>query len=82
MNAMKTSAVGVSDVTPSYEEMVKSITMILRKRHKLNTTQASEAIRISPLKSVFQSDPEMTAHTSNEAWAREILAFWKRSTSK
>lgn len=69
-------------IAPSYEEMAKSITMILRRRHKLTSAQADEAISISPLKSVFQSDPEMTVHTSNEAWAREILAYWRKNIGK
>lgn len=82
MDTTRASVVGVSSIVPSYEEMTKSITMVLRRRHKLTSAQADEAIRISPLKSVFQSDPEMASHTSNEAWAREILAYWKNSIKK
>lgn len=81
MNVAKSPVVGVSNIIPSYEEIEKSIAIILKRRHKLTAMQADEAIRISPLKSVFQSDPEMAAHTSNEAWAREILAYWKKSTN-
>lgn len=82
MSTAKAPVVGVSNIVPSYEETAKSIAMILRRRHKLTSAQADEAIRISPLKSVFQSDPEMAAHTSNEAWAREIFSYWKKSTNK
>lgn len=76
------SMVGVNNIVPSYEEMTKCIAMILRRRHKLTSAQADEAIRMSPFKSVFLSDPEMVAHTSNEAWAREVLAYWKKNTIK
>ena len=82
MGTTKVSVVGVDNITPSYEEMAKSITMILRRRHKLTAAQADEAIRMSPFKSVFQSDPEMAAHTSNEAWARNVFVYWKRNTNK
>lgn len=68
-------------IVPSYEEMTKSIAVVLRRQHKLTSAQADEAIRMSPLKSVFQIDPEMVAHTSNEAWAKEILVYWEKSTS-
>lgn len=82
MGTTKASMAGVNNIAPSYEEMAKSITMILRRRHKLTSAQADEAIRISPFKSVFLSDPEMAAHTSNEAWAREVLAYWRKTTSE
>lgn len=82
MDTAQVSMVGVSNIAPSYEEMAKSITMILKRRHKLTSAQADEAIRISPFKSVFLSDPEMAAHTSNEAWAREVLAYWRKATGK
>ncbi len=82
MNAVNTGATGVSIITASYDKTAKNVALILRRRHKLTAAQASEAILASPLKSVFQSDPEMAAHTSNEAWAREIFAYWKKANDK
>ena len=82
MSAVYVNAAGVSSTVVSYEKTANSIALILRRRHKLTAAQADEAILLSPLKSIFQSDPEMAAHTSNEAWAREIFAYWKNSTNK
>lgn len=82
MSTRNMSVAGVSNTVVSYEKTASSIALILRRRHKLTAAQANEAILSSPLKSIFQSDPEMAAHTSNEAWAREILAYWKKSISK
>ncbi len=81
MSVTNTTITGVSSIA-SYEQTAKSIALILKRRHKLTAAQANEAILSSPLKSVFQSDPEMAAHTSNEAWAREILAYWKKNINK
>ena len=73
------SMAGVDVITASYEKTAKDVAMILKRRHKLTAAQAHEAILASPLEAVFQSDPEMAAHTSNEAWAREIFSYWKKN---
>lgn len=74
--------VGVSSIAASYERTVKNITMILRRRYKLTASEAEEAVSQSPLESIFQSDAEMAAHTSNEAWAKEVLAYWLKTRGK
>ena len=79
MNAMTTHTSGVTEMLSSYENTAKNIALILRRRHKLTAAQAQEAIQISPLQSIYQSDPEMASHTSNEAWAREVFLYWKRA---
>ena len=66
----------------SYESVAAGVALILRRRYKLTVKQADEAILVSPLKSIFKSDPEMAAHTSNETWAQEILAYWKESADR
>lgn len=76
------SVAGVRNAVVSYEKTASNIALILRQRHKLTAAQANEAILLSPLKSIFQNDSEMAAHTSNETWAREIFTYWKQSSSK
>lgn len=78
MSGTNTTVMGVSSIA-SYEQTARSIALILKRRYKLTAAQANEAILLSPLQSVFQSDPEMAAHTSNEAWAREVFAYWKKN---
>lgn len=82
MSAINMSVAGVRNAVVSYEKTASNVALILRQRHKLTVAQANEAILLSPLKSIFQKDPEMAAHTSNEAWAREVFAYWKQSTNK
>lgn len=66
----------------SYEEAIEGIVSVLKRRHKLTASEAEDAVRISPFKAVFTKDPEMAVHTSNEAWAREIYNYWKKSGDK
>ena len=80
MNVGTTSSVGVSNIAASYEDTKKNIALILRRRHKLTASEADAAISLSPFSSVFQADPEMAAHTSNEAWARQIFNYWKEKS--
>ena len=82
MSGTNTHAREVNPIAASYDTTAEGVALILRRRHRLTEAEAREAIRISPLQAVFQSDPEMAAHTSNEAWAREILAFWLKNTGK
>lgn len=82
MDMSQTHVAGARSMSISYEDMEKGIVLVLRKRHKLTISDAKEAVATSPLKEVFQEDPEMTAHTSNETWAREILAYWRKTKSK
>lgn len=78
MKETNTNVMEVSGVSVLYEETAEMIATILRLRYNLTTAQAEEAVRTSPLESVFQIDPEMAAHTSNEKWAKEVLDYWKR----
>lgn len=67
---------GCIDQIPTYDETAQCIETILKQRHKLTAAQADEAIRMSPFKYAFQSDPAMASHTSNEEWAKKILSYW------
>ena len=80
MNAASKSTLGVNGIAPSYESVAADVALILRRRYKLTVKQANEAVQASPLRSLFQSDPVMAAHTSNETWAREVLAYWSGNT--
>lgn len=82
MNIPQTLVAGANSMSISYKNMENNIILVLRKRYKLNISDAKEAVAISPLKEVFMEDPEMAAHTSNETWAREILAYWNKYKSK
>lgn len=82
MNGVQQITQDVRTMNISYEETVEGIVSVLKRRHKLTVAEAEDAVRMSPFKSVFMKDPEMAAHTSNEAWAREIYNYWKKSNNK
>ena len=69
---------GVVNLKSLYETTVENIELILKKRYKMNSNDAKKAIAISPLKSIFDENEEMAAHTSNETWARQIYSYWNR----
>lgn len=62
----------------SYENTMEHIARILQLEYGLDGRRASEAIMISHLEHMFQSDPEMFAHTANEIWAREVFGYWEK----
>ena len=82
MNGVQPISQKVRETVMSYEDAVKGIATVLKRRHKLTASEADDAIRMSPFKTVFAEDPEMATHTSNEAWAREIYTYWKKSNQK
>lgn len=82
VSAKINKTVEVNNIAILYERTVKNITMILRRRYKLTASEAEEAVSQTPLESIFQSDAEMAAHTSNEAWAKEVLAYWLKTREK
>ncbi len=69
-------------MSADYESIIKSIKLVLRKRYKLTSAQADEAVSESPLKSIFDMDADMAAHTSNEAWAKEVYQYWQDRREK
>lgn len=64
-----------------YTKTAKNVQMILRKRYHLTSSQAEQAVAGSPLRLLFQEDGQMAAHTSNEAWARDVYEYWKKNGS-
>lgn len=62
-----------------YENAIKCIAIILEKDYHLTPSEAKQAIEHSPLKLVFKKDEEMAAHTSNEAWAKEVFDYWNKN---
>lgn len=72
---------GVGKMSSLYESTRENIELILKKRYKMTVRDAKEAIAISPLKSVFDENAEMAAHTSNEEWARRINDYWKKNSN-
>ena len=55
-SASKYLYIGVLRVSADYESIIKSIKLVLRKRYKLTSAQADEAVSESPLKSIFDMD--------------------------
>lgn len=66
----------------SYERAAANVKLILRKRYNLTVSEAENAVCCSPLRSVFEENPEMAAHTANETWAREVYKYWCREQGK
>lgn len=64
-----------------YSRATVGIEIILKHRYKMKASDAKNAIAMSPLKELFNTDAEMAAHTSNETWAKDIYEFWKRKNN-
>lgn len=62
-----------------YENAIECIAITLEKDYHLTPFEAKQAIEHSPLKLVFKKDEKMAAHTSNEAWAKEVFDYWNKS---
>lgn len=71
-------SLGASLLMSSYEKAVESIQLILKKRYRMSASDASNAIKNSPLKDIFAQDEEMASHTSNESWAKDVHDLWMR----
>lgn len=78
MLAEKMNTSGVWNMDTLYSQAMAGIEIILKHRYKMKASDAEHAIAISPLKELFKKNAEMSAHTSNEAWARDIYEFWKK----
>lgn len=82
MLAERINLIGVIDMDALYDRAVAGIEIILKHRYKMTVTEAKNAIAASPLKELFKQNAEMAAHTSNEAWARDIYEFWNKNQVK
>lgn len=68
--------VGTVKVDNVYEVTVKNVATILEQEYHMSPMLARRAIVISPLKTVFDKDPDMAAHTATEVWAKEVYRYW------
>ena len=58
-----------------YENAKKWIAVILEKDYQLTSYEAMQLISKSPLKSIFEKDPQMAALKSNEDWAKYVFEY-------
>lgn len=75
---LKTNVGVISVSNRLYEVTRNNVEVILRKRYKMKSDDAKQAIEVSPLRQIFLKNPEMAAHTSNESWARQVHEYWQR----
>lgn len=73
---------GVLNMDSLYDKAAAGIEIILKHRYKMTVADAKAAIATSPLKELFNQNAEMAAHTSNEAWARDIYTLWNSKHAK
>ena len=68
--------IGTVTMNNVYEITAKNVATILEQEYHMSPVLARKAIVGSPLKAVFDKDPDMAAHTATEVWAKEVYRYW------
>lgn len=64
----------------NYKTVENNIKFILKIEYDMSDEEIENAINSFSLETLFEENPEIITHTSNERWAEKIYIYWKNNS--